>query len=117
MAEETALQPCDYGSLHKHDDEAKQNDAEENGDLEVSMLEQFSDLVIGVVIHLVAEPMETVGASSLWFVIRVFFLFMLWQGEMLFMKYGRLFSSVTSTHALQFGATLDGVCLAHDASF
>lgn len=84
-----------YGSVpvishpNHHAEESSHGGEEEEA--KVTTLELFSDLVIVVAIHIVAEPLEEPEASILWFLIRVFLLYIVWQGDMMFMNLASVF--------------------------
>jgi low temperature requirement protein LtrA len=87
-----AANGTDYGAVadadhhhHHHQDEEAEEEAEEEP--KVSSLELFSDLVIVVSIHVVAEPLEEDGFDNyaLYFA-RVFYLWFVWHMATLFMN-------------------------------
>lgn len=81
------------GSVHvelnpSHHDHEGASEAEE---AKVSKLEEFSDLVVVVAIHIVASPIEKSEADMGWYLIRVFMLWFVWLMAMLFMNTATVF--------------------------
>jgi hypothetical protein len=75
---------------NSHDDHVEEEEEEEE-DPKVSTLELFSDLVMVVSIHVVAEPLEDEEAMKSWaqiqlYVCRVFFLWLVWHMVTLLMN-------------------------------
>lgn len=75
----------EYQSIQHHHEEEEEEEEEEEA--KVSTLELFSDLVIVVSIHVVAEPLEEPGFNEfgLYFA-RVFYLWLAWHMMTLFMN-------------------------------
>ena len=66
----------------------------------MSTLELFSDLVMVVAIHIVAEPLEEIVVQEkttimVWYLVRVLLLFQVWLGQIFFMNSAVVFRNAT----------------------
>ena len=84
------IPPGGYDELHtSHCNCYEGTSAQEGG--KVSKLEEFSDLVIVVAVHIVASPIERSEADMGWYLIRVFMLWFVWLMATLFMNTATVF--------------------------